>query len=151
MLVMLFYKVMLSNQHPLNKSCISSESFYISSSWVSLSEYNCVLRVLSHPITGEVLGLLKVVTKCRWARLLCICLSSMLLLESVIWVSNMILNLCYCKHFKAFLFSLIKFWTQYCNIISTANFVYVICICLIKYILIVKLIYWDSSWYSTDY
>jgi hypothetical protein len=54
-------------------------------------------------------------------------------LEGVIWASNMISNLCYCKHFKAFLFSLIKFWTQYCNIISTANFVYVIYIYLIKY------------------
>ena len=47
-----------------------------------------------------------VVTKCRWARLSCICFSSMLLLEDVIWASNMISNLCYCKHFKAFLFFL---------------------------------------------
>jgi hypothetical protein len=57
----------------------------------------------------------------------------MLLFEDVIWASNTISNLCYCKHFKALLFFLIKFWTEYCNIISATNFVYVICICLIKY------------------
>jgi hypothetical protein len=90
-------------------------------------------------------------TKCRWARLLRICFSSMLLLEDVIWANNMILNLCYCKHFKAFLFSLIKFWTQYCNIISTTNSVYVICICLIKYDLGCEVDLSRPSWYSTDY
>jgi hypothetical protein len=48
--------------------------------------------VLSHPVAGEVLCLLKVVTKCQWARLFCICSSSMLLLEGVIRASNMIQN-----------------------------------------------------------
>ena len=75
---------------PPNKPCISLESLFFFSYRVSLAEYNWVLRILSCPVAGEVLCLLKVVTKCRWARLLRICFSSMLLLEGVIWASNMI-------------------------------------------------------------
>jgi hypothetical protein len=125
--------------------------FYFVLCRVSLAEYNWVLKVLSHPVAGVVLCLLKVVTKCRWTRLLCIYFLSMLLLEDIIWTSNMNSNLCHCKHFKAFLFFQIKFWTQYCNIISAASSVYVICICLIKYNLGCEVDLSRPSWYSTDY
>ena len=90
---------------PPKKHCIFLESLFFSCR-VSLAEYNWLLRVLSHPVAGVVLCPLMVVTKCQWAQLSCICFSSMLLLEDVIWASNIISNLCYCKHFKAFLFFL---------------------------------------------
>ena len=76
---------------PPNKPCISLESSFFSCR-VSLAEYNWVLRVLYHPVAGEVLCLLKVVTKCPWAWLFCTCFSFMLLLEGVIRASNMIQN-----------------------------------------------------------
>jgi hypothetical protein len=114
--------------------------FYFVLCWVSLAEYNWVLRVLSHPVAGEVLYLLKVETKCRWAWLLCICFSSMLLLEGVIWASNMIqtndlviISKSYCLTYCIWNWTCINYLWPYYKVISAANSVYVICICLIKY------------------
>ena len=50
---------------PPNKPCISLRVFLFLSYRVSLAEYILVLRVLSHHVVGEVLGLLKMVAKCR--------------------------------------------------------------------------------------
>jgi hypothetical protein len=63
----------------------------------------------------------------------------------------MILNLCHCKHFKVFLFYLIRLQSQYFNIISTVNSKYVICICLIKYDLGCEVDLLRPSWHLTDY
>ena len=84
--------------------------FLFLSCWVSLAEYILVCRVLSHPVAGEGLVLLNVVAKCRWARRLRIYFSPIffcwrMLSKLAIYISN----LCYCNHFKATLFPLIRF------------------------------------------
>jgi len=134
----LFAKVMLSDQlHEI--SLAYPWVFLFLSCRVSLAKYIRVLRVLSHPVAGEDLVLLK-----GW-------LSAGGLDDSIIishqydfvggchWKLAMYSNLCYCNRFKSYVVFDNQFWTQShniylwtpCNIIFHCNSMYVMCISLI--------------------
>jgi hypothetical protein len=126
----LFCKIMLSNPLHEKKPCISLRVFLFFSCQVSLAEYIRVLRVLSHHVAGEVLGLLKIVANRWWARRLYIYFSSicyrwrMSNYASSVFETHVIvtiLKLCCFSYHICKLDNILLFVNSIVNIISTAT------------------------------
>jgi hypothetical protein len=154
---MLFLQSYAIQPTPPNRPCISL-SLFISlmsgkSSWVHSSTQG-----LSHHVAGEVPDLLKMVANRWWARWFYIAFSPICFCQRMSLMLATYLELYYCSHLKAMLFSqfglepkLVLLFVKSFVILFSLQLHVCDVYFLDHAILVMKLIYWGHSWYSADY